>query len=178
MNSRPRGGLDGNTLIWCLWRVVKESLSPLKYIVIILIGFSTQAENQCIPSHCASFSGRPGEKQKAPSITIWPHCCSYSERRSLLESCIDRLNTWLWGISGINYFFQFKSPYSDWIFWIQILFGGNHGGDNEQVSRLLTGEVKVEMACKVALQHAENKKALLWNTQRGFELRPGFCEKL
>lgn len=41
---RGVGGVDGNRLIWCYVRILKDSLSPLKHIVIILIGFSTQAE--------------------------------------------------------------------------------------------------------------------------------------
>lgn len=43
MNSWPQEGrcYQANLM---LWKILKDSFSPLKHIVIILIGFSTQAE--------------------------------------------------------------------------------------------------------------------------------------
>lgn len=93
-----------------LRRIVKDSLSPLKHIVIIMIGFSSQAETNAFLPIVFHSPGKAGEKQKTPRITIWLYCCSYSDQQSPLESFIDWLNTWhLWGISGINYFSFFFS---------------------------------------------------------------------
>lgn len=156
-----------------LWRIVKESLGPLKHIVIILIGFSTQAEtNAFLPIVFHS-----PEKQKAPSITICPYCCSYSDQQSLLESFIDWLNTWLRGISGINYYlFIFKSPFSDWIsgFWSS---SGKSAGTISECRDFWLKRSKLKWRARWWWSKWKTK-GLLRNTQMAFELRPGFWEKL
>lgn len=59
-----------------LWRIVKDSLSPLKHIVIILIGFSTQAETNAflpIVFHSPEKLGRNKRHRASQSVSIVAH---------------------------------------------------------------------------------------------------------
>lgn len=63
-------------------RILKDFLSPLKHIVIILIGFITQAEsNAFLP--IVFHSPEKLERNKRGWASQSAYCCSYSDQRSL-----------------------------------------------------------------------------------------------
>lgn len=99
--SPHRGGrlLQANLI---LWRILKDFLSSLKHIVIILIRFITQAESSAflpIVFHSQEKLERNKGGWASQSGPIVPHTVTSGVCKKLIEW----VNTWLWGISTINF---------------------------------------------------------------------------
>lgn len=156
--SLHRGGrwLQANLI---LWRILKDFLSSLKHIVIILIRFITQAEGSAfLPFvfHSQEKLERNKGGWASQSGPIVPHTVTSGVCKKLTEW----VNTWLWEISSINFGLFFHSIQEAFIFLEHIFGFWNHfpkigRKQKDQRLRPKAEEVKVEMADEVAVKRVE-----------------------
>lgn len=157
-----------------LWRIVKVCLSHLKGIVIILIGFSTQAETNAflpIVFHSPEKLERNKRHQTTQSGPIVAHTVTSRVSQNILLTDLT-----LDCEESIAIYFYSRGFFSDWIsgFWSS---PGKLGG---QWARVVAsgwrGQSRNDM--QGGDEESGENKWLLWNKLMVFELRPSFWEKL
>lgn len=159
-------------------RIVKESLRPLKHIVIILIGFSTQAEtNAFLPIVFHSLENleinkRDRASQSGPIVahTVTCRVCWKVLLTDLTLGCKEFHES-------ITVFSYSKNFFLRLDFWILDPPSGKSGGQwVGVVTSAWRGQSWIDV--QGGDEASGKQKELLRSKQMAFELKPGFWQKL